>query len=279
MNRPAHKTDLSKHTKNECFYPLVFTGKEKDSETGYYNFGARYYDSDLSGLFLSVDPMADKYPSLSPYAYCAWNPVKLVDPDGEEPVKMYTGTVSDFVLFFNNTATKMGTLTGTDAHNAMIRLGNTKVNGIKVVPATTAPFNKCKGRYIYTKKGGWIDMSHFMFYAGRAYQHKMSGEEYPVGKALKEGLCQEMTDLLFSEHSAFSYEDLPSDKFGAEFGANYFDPNSSKDFGTQLKDYMENVLKATSPQEAPNFDSLPMKDSKNPPSESNMSSYPKYTSE
>ena len=29
--------------------------------------------------------MADKYPSISPYAYCAWTPVKLVDPDGNEP--------------------------------------------------------------------------------------------------------------------------------------------------------------------------------------------------
>lgn len=28
--------------------------------------------------------MADKYPSISPYAYCAWNPVKLVDPDGRD---------------------------------------------------------------------------------------------------------------------------------------------------------------------------------------------------
>lgn len=28
--------------------------------------------------------MSDKYPSISPYAYCAWNPVKLVDPDGKE---------------------------------------------------------------------------------------------------------------------------------------------------------------------------------------------------
>ena len=36
--------------------------------------------------WLSVDPLADKYPSLSPYAYCAWNPVKLVDPDGEAGV-------------------------------------------------------------------------------------------------------------------------------------------------------------------------------------------------
>lgn len=60
---------------------FTFSGKEKDPETGYHYFGARYYNSDLS-LWLSVDPMADKYPSLSPYNYCAWNPMKLVDPDG-----------------------------------------------------------------------------------------------------------------------------------------------------------------------------------------------------
>ena len=65
-------------------YPQTFTGKERDSETGYSYFGARYYDSDLMTGWLSVDPMADKYPGLSPYAYCAWNPVKLVDPDGRE---------------------------------------------------------------------------------------------------------------------------------------------------------------------------------------------------
>ena len=28
--------------------------------------------------------MSDKYPSLSPYTYCADNPVKLVDPNGEQ---------------------------------------------------------------------------------------------------------------------------------------------------------------------------------------------------
>ena len=52
-------------------------------ETGLSYFGARYYSSDLS-IWLSVDPMADKYPSMSPYVYCANNPVKLVDPNGEE---------------------------------------------------------------------------------------------------------------------------------------------------------------------------------------------------
>ena len=64
--------------------PRTFTGKERDSETGFSYFGARYYDSDLMTGWLSVDPLADKYPGLSPYAYCAWNPIRLVDPDGEE---------------------------------------------------------------------------------------------------------------------------------------------------------------------------------------------------
>ena len=63
--------------------PYTFSGKEKDVETGYSYFGARYYDSGLS-IWLSVDPMSDKYPSMSPYTYCANNPVILVDPDGED---------------------------------------------------------------------------------------------------------------------------------------------------------------------------------------------------
>ena len=63
--------------------PYTFSAKERDPETGLSYFGARYYTSDLS-IWLSVDPMSAKYPSLSPYTYCANNPVKLVDPNGEE---------------------------------------------------------------------------------------------------------------------------------------------------------------------------------------------------
>jgi len=63
-----------------------FTGKENDAETGYGYFGARYMDHELMTMWLSVDPLADKYPSISPYVYCAWNPVKLTDPDGEEAI-------------------------------------------------------------------------------------------------------------------------------------------------------------------------------------------------
>ena len=63
-------------------WTFTFSAKERDSETGLSYFGSRYYSSDLS-VRLSVDPQAAKYPSLSPYVYCADNSVKLVDPDGE----------------------------------------------------------------------------------------------------------------------------------------------------------------------------------------------------
>lgn len=33
-----------------------------------------------------MDPLSDKYPNLSPYAYCANNPVKFIDPDGREKI-------------------------------------------------------------------------------------------------------------------------------------------------------------------------------------------------
>ena len=85
---PAPNTPRPRH-----FLPLftahwiyTFSAKERDSETGLSYFGSRYYSSDLS-IWLSVDPMSDKYASLSPYVYCADNPLKLVDPNGEEVVE------------------------------------------------------------------------------------------------------------------------------------------------------------------------------------------------
>ena len=44
---------------------------------------ARHYHPTLS-IWLSVDPMSDKYPGVSPYTYCANNPVRLVDKDGRD---------------------------------------------------------------------------------------------------------------------------------------------------------------------------------------------------
>ncbi len=56
---------------------------EKDPETGYNYYGARYYTDRLS-IWLSVDPLTDKYPHLTPYNYCSNNPIMRVDPDGRD---------------------------------------------------------------------------------------------------------------------------------------------------------------------------------------------------
>lgn len=50
----------------------------------WYDYGARMYDPAM-GLFTQIDPLAEQYPHLNPYQYCAGNPVKYVDPDGMRP--------------------------------------------------------------------------------------------------------------------------------------------------------------------------------------------------
>ena len=64
-------------------YKYKFNGKELDEETGFYYYGARYYDPRIS-IWLSVDPLAEKHPDYTPYAYCANNPIIYVDPDGRD---------------------------------------------------------------------------------------------------------------------------------------------------------------------------------------------------
>lgn len=54
-----------------------FTAKERDTETGYDYFGARYYDSRI-GRWLQVDPLAEKYFGWSPYNYTLNNPLKKI---------------------------------------------------------------------------------------------------------------------------------------------------------------------------------------------------------
>lgn len=65
--------------------PYLFNGKELDYETGLYYYGARYYDAKTS-LWLNVDPLAEKYPHVSPYTYTLNNPIKYIDPDGRDIV-------------------------------------------------------------------------------------------------------------------------------------------------------------------------------------------------
>lgn len=64
--------------------PYKYNGKEFDGERGLnvYDYSARYMDPAL-GRFMTVDPLAEKFYSVSPYVYCGNNPINLIDPDGK----------------------------------------------------------------------------------------------------------------------------------------------------------------------------------------------------
>ena len=64
--------------------PYKFNGKEHDAVHGLdlLDYGARMYDN-KTGRWTAVDPLAEDYYHVSPYAYCLNNPVKFVDPDGK----------------------------------------------------------------------------------------------------------------------------------------------------------------------------------------------------
>ncbi|RPD96773.1 hypothetical protein EGM88_09990 [Aureibaculum marinum] len=120
-------------------------------------------------------------------------------------------------------------------------------------------------------------MAHFMFYAGTAYQYQLDDVGNPIGEAVQDGFYQELSDSVVAEHSAYSYEDLPSDKFGAEFAINYFDSESNLSFGEQLANYLNDILIGAQPDDAPNYDSIPDEDSRNKPTKTNKTTTPIYT--
>jgi hypothetical protein len=57
--------------------------------------------TDMTTKFLSIDPMAEKYFQMSPYAYCANNPILFIDPNGEE-IWIYYGENNSQKVRYDN---------------------------------------------------------------------------------------------------------------------------------------------------------------------------------
>lgn len=76
-------------TINPEFQPFKYNGKELDMMHGLnaYDYGARQYYSPLP-VWDRIDPLAEKYYNVSPYAYCNNNPVNAVDVDGKDGVML-----------------------------------------------------------------------------------------------------------------------------------------------------------------------------------------------
>lgn len=79
---------------NVSSQPYRYGGKELVTLGGLNlsDFGARWLDSP-SGTFTTMDPLCEDFQHLSPYLYCAGNPIKYIDPSG-----MVAESVWDLVI-------------------------------------------------------------------------------------------------------------------------------------------------------------------------------------
>lgn len=86
-----------KYTQGSSKYRYGFNGKENDNDvkgTGnQQDYGKRIYDPRL-GKFLSVDPITQKYPELTPYQFASNTPIQAIDLDGLEK---YIVTTRSFI--------------------------------------------------------------------------------------------------------------------------------------------------------------------------------------
>jgi RHS repeat-associated protein len=109
---------------NLAMYRFGFNGQEADNEVygdkASYAFEFRNYDARL-GRWWGIDPMWQKYPSLSPYTYCANNPLILTDQNGADwdpEVNETTMTITIRATYYTTNEDKDKAQEGADLWNA-----------------------------------------------------------------------------------------------------------------------------------------------------------------
>jgi RHS repeat-associated protein len=72
-------------TSNSAALPYRYNGKELEAMNGLnqYDYGARRRGAGLP-MWTGLDPLAEKHYNISPYVYCADNPIRLIDPNGKD---------------------------------------------------------------------------------------------------------------------------------------------------------------------------------------------------
>jgi RHS repeat-associated protein len=142
---------------NNGNYRYGFNGKEKDDEIkgsgNSYDFGARLYDPRL-GRWLSTDPLAAKYPDLSPYNFVANSPLIYIDPDGKRIVDANGKVIAEIkegkVEFAKGidarTQTLLTKVISTDIGNEVVKNAITAAHDIKLIVKQTKAVSNDKGQ-------------------------------------------------------------------------------------------------------------------------------------
>jgi RHS repeat-associated protein len=166
-----------------CSQNYKFTGKERDSESGLDNFGARYNSSQM-GRFMSPDPMGGHYEdpqTLNRYSYVRNNPLSLTDPTGldfyqqcnqTDDNKQTCNTVQGYgKLTFYGTTDQNGKFNGTVTTSASLQdpnSGNTATvnqNGVQLTTGNgTSEGVFINGTPAADIQGSGKELSGFLFH-------------------------------------------------------------------------------------------------------------------
>ncbi len=240
----------------EQYGRTLFDSRQKKI-TGFTEIPPLYnsYNFDPVVFAWQIDPLAYKYPNMSPYAAFNNNPILFIDTDGREPRWGQLGSLNSILGEIKKA------LNANDVNNAII---GTKLSVMSNYFATDRKFirekngklkdidsNKNIDRYIYTEKSGWIDMHHFFKLAEVTKEY---GQKVAELYAYNSERYQYWND----NPSGWSYEDIASDMAGIEFWLQYGkDLTNGK---TTLLKAVENFftnLGATDPMESPNCEFIP----------------------
>jgi RHS repeat-associated protein len=156
-------------TKVDTSLNLSRLSKKSRVDTGYYYYGARYYNPRISN-WLSVDPKWENAPEISPYIYTFNNPINFIDPTGEWPdmpsfasIKSNINKAVASVQKFVTTATIQIQKTATQVKQQsinVVRKVEAKYNEVK--PKATQLLQEAKAKTEKSIESGYDSTLKFM---------------------------------------------------------------------------------------------------------------------